>query len=242
MKIIIVFCILSIWIFKIKRSACRDMDFDSKLDKYLKIQSDDMISDFHKHSVSKRDADNIEISPVKHITLDTSKINDKPILFSLNGDVYIIQSLEVSKIDIITFALSPAGKLSRIGSNEYVSFTGENAILFVRTQIGNTHVYNFRDTNISFLHSLYLPYFKDCKFFIQDTSLYLAVINNQGDNLSDLMIYKWLGTHLDEISRKNVRSAIEIHTFPTTNSAEILIVLHKSAKMVRIYTGCSKKN
>ncbi|VEN34675.1 unnamed protein product, partial [Callosobruchus maculatus] len=182
-------------------------------------------------------ADDIEISPVKRIPLDTGKTKDKPILFALNGYVYIVQSLDVFKIDNINLVLNRVGSFSRIGINEYVSFVRvaqaeENTIIFVRTQIGNTYVYSFTDTSISFLHALYLPYFKDCKFFIQDTDLYLAVINNQGDNLSDIIIFKWLGTHLDEMSRKNIRSAIEIHTFPTTKGTEVLIVLHKSTKMV----------
>ncbi|CAH1961343.1 unnamed protein product [Acanthoscelides obtectus] len=239
MKIRIVFCIMCIWIFKIKRVTTRDLDVHSKLDKYLNDQRDDMNSVFQKHPVRKRGANDIERGATKVIPIDITIKDSAILLFSLKGDVYVIKYQELFKIDNKTFSLDPVGRFSRLENNEYVSYAkvAQNEgdqFLFVRTQTGNTHIYRITDKDIVFLHSIYLPHFKNCKFFTQDENLYLAVISNERDNLGDLVIYMWIGTHFDEISTKNIRSAVEISTFRISKSTEILITLHKSPEVTYI--------
>ncbi|CAH1961344.1 unnamed protein product [Acanthoscelides obtectus] len=214
MKIRIVFCIMCIWIFKIKRVTTRDLDVHSKLDKYLNDQRDDMNSVFQKHPVRKRGANDIERGATKVIPIDITIKDSAILLFSLKGDVYVIKYQELFKIDNKTFSLDPVGRFSRLENNEYVSYAKGDQFLFVRTQTGNTHIYRITDKDIVFLHSIYLPHFKNCKFFTQDENLYLAVISNERDNLGDLVIYMWIGTHFDEISTKNIRSAVEINVHP----------------------------
>ncbi|CAG9816474.1 unnamed protein product [Phaedon cochleariae] len=237
MKCSLYFFILCVWIFKMEGVLCVDSHFSSEIDRYLEEKSQFLRFTLSqsKHFLSKRhylESNDITIERETSTTLEERNVDVNFFTFfnttylrmgkSIFKMIYSNKTVALTKIGN-KFRKFPDGKKALF--TKAIEFDGRGMIL-TRFEVGEAHMYGLVEDDPFFIQTLLVPHSRDAGFFVHNGDLYLIVVNNKGDNLAATSLYKWLGSHFDEIQTVFTTGAIKVTTF-SSQTSEIIIILRQ---------------
>nr|XP_023020988.1 uncharacterized protein LOC111509460 [Leptinotarsa decemlineata] len=237
MKIFIYF-IMCVWMSDIQSVLCTYSN--SNLNYYLRKKFSSLHDTFsrRRHQLSKRGTNYVDFEEMRNVTYEGELGNFETVTFVEENYLLVGNSLlGLSTIPNQENVVNLQQEFERIPKDQRITFAKaviyENvSIILSRLELGEAHIYGFRNERHFFIQTILVPYSIDAHFFVFNDDLYLMVINNKGDNLAETIIYKWLGSHFDEIETIFTTGAIKVTSFSTNTSEIIIIIQHLSNRKV----------
>ncbi|KAF5284772.1 hypothetical protein FQA39_LY04497 [Lamprigera yunnana] len=222
-----------IYAFSIFLTICLPQNVNSSADfhKYLndleKITNNKLDNIIENHIVNEELQLDVEFKKILNFTIPNTKVGRVSIYESncvvVNGEIYEVlfeNNFLLYKSATETFKFTKTVNLVRVTKyNDYK--------IFILSTTNKSNIYIKNETSSAWIHIQSIgtaSAVSDLCFFINRKNLYLLVLNSEQHTSTYSKVYKWTGTHFDEIDSFLTKGALSVSTFQDKNS-EIIIVL-----------------